>query len=111
MGNSSQARRKKCGILQIDLQDKHIAAGSIEKYKAKILVHGFSQKERIEYEETFDLVARYTSIITIMELTSMLKSDLHQMDVKKASLYGVIEEEVYIERPQGFEFKDKKHYL
>jgi hypothetical protein len=39
---------------------KHAADGSIEKYKARFVVHGFSQKEGIDYEETFALVARYT---------------------------------------------------
>ena len=60
---------------------------------------GFSQKEGIDYEETFAPVARYTSIRAIMALVSMMKWDLHQMDVKTAFLNGVIEEEVYIEHP------------
>ena len=65
---------------------------------------GFSQKEGIDYEETFSPVARYIdSIITIMALASMIKWDLHQMDVETTFLIGVIEEEVYIEQPQGFE--------
>ena len=41
---------------------KNATDGSIEKYKAIFLAHGFSQKEGIDYEETFALVARYTSI-------------------------------------------------
>ena len=39
---------------------KHVADGSIEKYKARFVTRGFSQKEGIDYEETFTLIARYT---------------------------------------------------
>ena len=52
---------------------KHVVDGSIEKYKAIFVARGFSQKEGINYEETFSLVARYNSIITIMALASMMK--------------------------------------
>ena len=86
---------------------KHAADRSIKKYKAIFVAIGFSQKEGIDYEEKFALVARYTSIRAIMALTSMMKWNLHQMDVKIAFLNGVIEEEVYIEQPQGFEAKNK----
>ena len=51
---------------------KHATGGSIEKYKVIFLAREFSQKEGIEYEETFSLVARYTSIRTIMALASMM---------------------------------------
>ena len=73
---------------------KHAADGSIEKYKARFVARGFSQKEGINYEETFSPVERYTSIRAIMALASMMKWDLHQMDVKTTFLNGVIEEEV-----------------
>ena len=56
------------------------------------MAKGFSQREGIYYEETFVPVARYTSIITIMALASMIKWDLHQMDVKTTFLNDVIEE-------------------
>ena len=72
---------------------------------------GFSQKEGIDYEETFASVARYTSIRAILALASMMKWDLHQMDVKTTFLNGVIEEEVYIEQPQGFEVEDKRTHI
>src|SRR5713226_3737955 len=90
---------------------KHAADGSIEKYKARFVARGFSQKEGIDYEETFAPVARYTSIRAIMALASMMKWDLHQMDVKTTFLNGVIEEEVYIEQPQGFEVEDKRTHV
>ena len=63
------------------------------KYKERFVARGFSQKEGIDYEKTFTLVARYTSIRAIMALTSMMKWDLHYIDVKTAFLNGVIEEE------------------
>ena len=65
---------------------KHVVDGSIEKYKAIFVARGFSQKEGIDYDETFSPVARYTSIKSIMALSSMMKLDLHQMDVKTTFL-------------------------
>jgi hypothetical protein len=78
---------------------KHVVDGSIEKYKERFVARGFSQKEGIDYEETFALVSRYTSIRTIIALAAKMKWKLHQMDVKTNLLNGVIEEEVYIEQP------------
>jgi hypothetical protein len=65
----------------------------------------------IDYEETFAPVARYTSIRTIIALATKMKWKLQQMDVKTNFLNGVIEEEVYIEKPQGFEVEDMKTHV
>jgi len=89
---------------------KHVVDGSIEKYKARFFARGFSQKEGIDYEETFSLMARYTLIRTIIALVAKMKWKLHQMDVKTTFLNSVIEEEVYIEQPQGFEVEDRKSH-
>jgi hypothetical protein len=90
---------------------KHVADGSIEKYKTRFVACGFSQKEGIDYEKTFAPVARYTSIRTIIALAGKMKWKLHQMDVKTSFLNGVIKEEVYIEKPQGFEVEDRKSHV
>jgi hypothetical protein len=90
---------------------KHVADGSIEKNKARFVSRGFSQKEGIDYEETFSPVSRYTSIRTIIDLAANKKWNLHQMDVKTTFLNGVIEEEVYIEQPQGFEVQYMKNHV
>ena len=58
---------------------------------------GFSQKEGIDYEETFAPVTRYTSIISVLALAVVMKWKIQQMDVKIAFLNGVVEEEVYVE--------------
>jgi hypothetical protein len=55
---------------------KHATDGSIEKYKAIFVARGFSQKEGIDYEETFSPVARYTSIMTTF-IGSMMKWKVH----------------------------------
>jgi hypothetical protein len=90
---------------------KHVVDGSIEKYKTRLIACEFSQKEGIDYEETFTPVARYTSIRTIISHAAKMKWKLHQMDVKTSFLNGVIEEEVYIEQPQGFEVEDRKSHV
>jgi hypothetical protein len=87
---------------------KHVVGGSIEKYKERFVDGGFSQKEGIDHEETFSHVVRYTSIRTIISLAAKMKWKLHQMDVKTTFLNDVIEEEVYIEHPQGFEVEKRK---
>ena len=90
---------------------KNVADGSIEKYKAIFLARGFSQKEGIDYEETFALVARYTSIRSILSLDAVMKWKIHQMDVNTAFLNGVVEEEVYVEQPPGFETHDRENHV
>ena len=56
---------------------KHDAHGSMDKFKAIFVTRGFSQKEGIDYEETFAPVARYTTIRSIISLTSVLGWKLH----------------------------------
>jgi hypothetical protein len=90
---------------------KHATDGSIEKYKARFVARGFSQKEGIDYEETFSPVARYTSIGTILSLAAITKWKVLYMDVKTTFLNGEIKEEVYVEQPQGFEVHDRETHV
>eukprot|EP00253_Pinus_taeda_P007230 PITA_07230 len=57
----------------------------------------------IDYDETFSPVVRYSSIRSMLALLAQMGWKIHQMDVKTAFLNGKIEEEVYIEQPEGFE--------
>jgi hypothetical protein len=90
---------------------KHVADGSIEKHQSRFVGRCFSQNEGIDYEETFALVARYTCIRTIIAFATKMKWKLHHMDVKTTFLNGVIEEEVYVEQPQGFEVEYIKAHV
>ena len=65
---------------------KHAADRSVEKLKAIFVARGFTQKEGIEYEDTFSPLARYTSIRASISLVSVLGWKLHQMDVKTTFL-------------------------
>jgi hypothetical protein len=88
-----------------DLHYYHYGPSRPPHYLSSYLTEG------IDYEGTFAPVARYTSIRTIIALAAKMKWKLHQMDVKTTFLNGVIEEEMYIEQPQGFEVEDKKSYV
>ena len=90
---------------------KHAADGSIEKFKARLVARGFFQVEGVDYEETFAPVARYTSIRSIISIAAEMGWKIHQMDVKTAFLNGFIQEEVYIEQPQGFEVHGKESHV
>ena len=90
---------------------KKDADGSVEKHKARFVVHGFSQVEGIDNDETFAPVARYSSIISILALSSQMSWRIHQMDLKTTFLNGMIEEEVYIEEPEGFETLDRQLHV
>jgi hypothetical protein len=90
---------------------KQVIDGSVEKYKSRFVAWGLSQIEGIDYDETFAPVARYSSIISIFSLSTQMGWRIHQMDVKDAFLNGIIEEEVYIENPEGFEIFSSESHL
>jgi hypothetical protein len=71
----------------------------------------FSQKEGIHYEETFAPVARLEAIRILLAFSVAKKFKLHQMDVKSAFLNGVLEEEVYVRQPLGFESEKYPHQV
>jgi hypothetical protein len=78
---------------------KHATDGSVDKYKAHFVAKGFSQREGVDYEETFAPVARYSSIRIVISLAAKMGWHVHQIDVKTAFLNGILEEEVYVEQP------------
>jgi hypothetical protein len=90
---------------------KYVVDGSIEKFKARFVARGFSQVEGVDYDETFAPVARYTSIRAVISIAAEMGWKIHQMDVKTAFLNGLIEEEVYIEQPQGFEVHGRDSHV
>ena len=76
--------------------------GTIEKYKARLVAKGYTQKEGEDYFDTYSLVARLTTIQVLLSLAASHGLLVHQMDVKTAFLNGEIEEEIYMDQPDGF---------
>jgi len=90
---------------------KHATDVIIEKYKAITMAKGYSQVEGIDYEETFSPIARYSSIRSILAQFSQMGWKIHQMDLKITFLNGVIEVELYIEQPEGFNTFDRESHV
>ncbi|KAI5349422.1 hypothetical protein L3X38_002309 [Prunus dulcis] len=76
--------------------------GQVDKYKARLVAKGFTQKEGIDFNETFSLVSTKDSLRVIMALVAHFDLHLHQMDVKTAFLNGDLEEDIYMVQPEGF---------
>ncbi|GJW58253.1 putative ribonuclease H-like domain-containing protein, partial [Tanacetum coccineum] len=78
--------------------------------KARLVAQGYTQEEGIDYDEVFAHVARIEAIMLFLAYASFMGFIVYQMDVKSAFLYGIIEEDVYVCQPPGFEdlqFLDK----
>ncbi|XP_052185306.1 mitochondrial import receptor subunit TOM40-1-like [Diospyros lotus] len=86
-----------------EIEVKYREDGQIDRYKARLVVKGFTQSYGIDYEETFAPVAKLNTIRVLLSLAANMDWPLHQLDVKNAFLNGDLEEEVYIDIPHGFE--------
>jgi transposase InsO family protein len=78
------------------------ADGTPERYKARIVVQGFSQREGIDFTETYAPVVRYESLRFLLALAVLLDLEIHQMDVDSAFLQADLDDEVYVRQPEGF---------
>ncbi|GKE71642.1 putative ribonuclease H-like domain-containing protein, partial [Tanacetum coccineum] len=87
-------------------RNKKDERGIMVKNKARLVAQGYTQKERIDYDEVFAPVARIKAIRVFLAYASFKDFMVYQIDVKSAFLYGKIKEEVYVCQPPGFEHPD-----
>nr|GEZ04017.1 putative ribonuclease H-like domain-containing protein [Tanacetum cinerariifolium] len=87
-------------------RNKKDERGILIRNKARRVAQGHTQEEGIDYEEVFAPVARIEAIRLFLAYASFMGFMVYQMDVKSAFQYGIIEEEVYVCQPSGFEDPD-----
>jgi hypothetical protein len=68
----------------------------VERYKARLVTKGYSQKEGIEFHEIFSLVVKTFSILIVLAVVALLDLELEQLDVKTDFLHGDLDEEIYM---------------
>ncbi|KAH9734849.1 Integrase catalytic domain-containing protein [Citrus sinensis] len=85
--------------------------GRMETFKVRLVAKWFTQKEGINYEETFSPVAMLKSIRILLYIAAVLDYEIWQMDVKTAFLNGHLEENIYMQQPDGFIQKGQEHMV
>jgi hypothetical protein len=86
---------------------KRKADGSLDRYKACLVAKGFKQR----YEDTFSPVVKASTIRLILSVAVSRGWSLRQLDVQNAILHGLLEEEVYMKQPPGYEDKSVPGYV
>jgi hypothetical protein len=81
---------------------KRRADGTLERYKARWVLRGFTQRPGIDYDETFSPVVKPATVRTVLSLALERSWPVHQLDVKNAFLHGTLTETVYCSQPAGF---------
>lgn len=78
------------------------ADGKINKYKARLVAQGFSQKYGVDYDQVFAPVAKHATFRILLSIAAIKKMDVYHFDAKTAFLNGELEEEIYMRQPTGF---------
>ena len=82
--------------------------GEVTRNKERLVCKGYAQEEGMDYGESFSLVARMEGVRTLLAYATYKGFNVYQMNVKYTFLNGILEEEVYIEQPEGFVDENNK---
>ncbi|HEY1871458.1 MAG TPA: reverse transcriptase domain-containing protein, partial [Chitinophagaceae bacterium] len=102
--------QKPIGVKWI-FKNKKDSEGIVVRNKARLVAKGYRQQEGIDYDETFAPVARIEAIRMFLAYASYMKFTVFQMDVKTAFLNGDLQEEVYVDQPEGFVDPDYPNHV
>ncbi len=81
------------------------------RHKPRLVAKGYFQIEGVDFNETFASVAKFTTIRCMLAIEASMDLEIHQMDVKTAFLNGELEEDIYMDQPQGFVQDGKEHLV
>ena len=87
---------------------KYDAQGNVTRYRARLCPKGFTQVPGVDFTDVFAPVLRYTTLRTLMALKAVKKYHMKQVDVINAFLNGSLDEELFLELPEGVEI-NKQH--
>jgi hypothetical protein len=80
---------------------------SLDCYKARWVLRGFTQRLGLDYDETFSTVIKFATVRTVLSLAHYRDWAIHQLDVKNAFLHGTLTEIVYCSQPTSFVDADR----
>jgi hypothetical protein len=76
--------------------------GAAPRYKARLVACGYAQIPNVDYYKVYSPVITHYAIRLVLALAAVMDLEMIQLDIKTAFLYGVLEEEIYMEQPEGF---------
>jgi hypothetical protein len=85
--------------------------GSLPRLKARLVARGFQQCQGTDFDEVFAPVVKWSTIRTLAARSALKQHPIHHLDVRTAFLYGILEEEVYMDQPPGFIRHGQEHLV
>ncbi|KAG8498267.1 hypothetical protein CXB51_007036 [Gossypium anomalum] len=81
------------------------------RYKAKLVANGYSQIPGVDFTDVFSPVVKHSLIRALLGIVAMHDLELEQLDVKILFLHGKLEEDIYMQQPEGFTVSEKEDYV
>ncbi|CAI7925468.1 unnamed protein product [Closterium sp. NIES-54] len=76
--------------------------GSPPAFKARYVARGFSQRQGVDYFQTFSPTPKMTTLRVLLHVAAQRDYELHSLDFSTAFLQGSLQEEIWLRRPPGF---------
>lgn len=90
---------------------KRKSDGSVDHFKAHLVAKGFKQRYGLDYDDTFSPVVKLVTVRLVLSIAVSRGGHLRQLDVQNAFLHGILEEEVFMRQPPGWEDPSAPNYL
>lgn len=102
--------KKSIGVKWV-YRSKFNEKGEFQKHKARLVAKGYVQQHGIDYGETYAPVAKLDTVRAVLAVAAENRWPVYQMDVKSAFLNGILNEEVYVDQPPGYEISGRERMV